>query len=189
MKFKLLSVIYALLGTMRGIKTSLPVMNGKLNRSVTYYKAGSLKDVAGVNGKIILASDKPKPGVTNFQLGNTLQKGKPVFVDSLRMLFDITPGATVETADWKEVAPACFANGEFEITQAGTGVLFSTSGTDVTNSKASTGNDDDFREIHGFLLRDGVEFQITATLVGSVPSDALYKLELRGTEMPDADIS
>ena len=185
---KSLENVFEILGSMSGKKTSLPITHNKLSRSKTFYKAGNLLDLASNNGKMLLASDRPKTGVTNFQNGNRLAVGKPFFVEEIRVLFDTTDSATLETADWSEKAPVSFLNGEFEVTQQGTGSLFQTSGTDVTNGKTATGNNDDFREVKGFLLRDEVDFDIIATLVGTV-SSGLYKVEFRGTELPNADIS
>jgi hypothetical protein len=184
---KKLHEVLEAMGSTRG--QSLPTLGNKLVRSKTYYKAGKLSDLSSQNGKMLLPSDRPDKGITNFIDGNRLPKGTEFFIEEIRVLFDTTVGATLQNANWAESAPVCFLNGEFEITQQGTGTLFQSSGTDVTNTKAATGNQDDFREIKGIKLRDEVIFDIVASLVGAVPVDALYKVELRGTEFPTANLS
>lgn len=165
---------------------SLPKIGKFRGRSTTRYIAGDATALAANNGSTILPGTLKAVGTTNFEKGNVLPTGTQLLVTGIRTLYDTTGAATVLTADWAEVAPVCFKNGELTISQKGQGTLFSASGTDVTNFKASTGNDDDFRDVVPFLIRDEAEFEIVFSTAGAVTA-SLYKVELRCVQLTDGD--
>jgi hypothetical protein len=168
-----------------GEEKSLPKIGNRRARTVTKYFAGSSADLSANAAATVLPSTKREPGITNFDQGNVLPKGKHLLVTGIRVLFDTT-GIDPKEADWAENAPVCWKNGELSVQQDGQGVLFETPGTDVTNFKASTGNDCDFREVVPFLLRPEASFNIYAKLVGTVVASA-YKIELRCIELIEGD--
>lgn len=165
---------------------SLPLIGTKRGKTVTKYIAGTNASLAANNGKTVVAGTLKAVGTTNFEKGNTLPKGKMLLVTGVRALFDVTASVTTADANWDGNIPVAFANGEFEISQRGQGTLFSTSGTDVSNFKASTGNDDDFRDVVPFLLRSETEFDITWSVNGT-PATGVYKVELRCIELTEGD--
>lgn len=166
---------------------SLPSLNGKKVRSSTKYIAGLSTGLSANNGELVIASTVPAVGVTNFPKGNILPKGTNWLVIGVRMLFDTTTSVTTATALWANVAPVVWKNGELTISQKGEGILFDTSVTDVTNFKASTGNDVDFREVVPFVIREEANYSLKAQLAGTASADQAYKLELRVIEFVDAD--
>jgi hypothetical protein len=167
---------------------SLPKVGRYRGKSVTRYIAGDATQLASNNGSTIVAGTLKSVGTTNFEKGNTLPKGTQLLVTGIRVVYDTTGAATVLNADWAEVAPVCFKNGELTINQKGQGTLFNASGTDVTNFKASTGNDADFRDVVPFLIREEAEFDIVFTTAGAVTA-SLYKVELRCVQLTDGDKS
>ncbi|HEX8269771.1 MAG TPA: hypothetical protein VF581_07755 [Flavobacterium sp.] len=165
---------------------SLPQIKGRRARTRTMYVAGYSADLAGNNGALILPSTKKQVGFTNFETGNILSKGAHLLVTGVRILFDTTAAATVLDADWTSNAPVNWLNGEVTISQDGQGVLLNTSGSDITNFKASTGNDADFRDIVPFLLRPESSFNLIAQLASAGAANQAFKLELRCIELlPD----
>ena len=166
---------------------SLPLVNNRRIRTRTMYIAGGSDELSPNNGSTILPSTKKLTGFTNFEMGNILPKGIHLLVTAIRVSFDLTAAATVLTADWAEKAPANWLNGELTVLQDGQGVLFNTSGTDITNTKASTGNDSDFRVIVPFLLRPDTSFDIVAKLASAGLAQQLYKIEFRCIELIEGD--
>lgn len=162
---------------------SLPVVNGRVIKSSTKYVAGLTAGLGQNNGQLILPSTVPAVGVTNLPKGNILPKGVNYLVTGLRILFDTNAAVTLATATWKSEAPVCWKNGEFKIDQNGAGNLFESSGTDVTNFKASTGNDNDFRDIVPVLIRSESIYGFQAALAAGSTTDVAYKLELRVVEI------
>ncbi len=166
---------------------SLPLVKGRRARTVTKYIAGLSNALATNNGSTVLPATQKATGITNFEQGNILPKGTHLLVIGVRALFDTTAAVTPLTAIWANVAPPIWKNGELTILQDGQGVLFQSSGTDVTNFKASTGNDADFRECVPFLLRPDTTFDIVAKLAGAAAADQAYKIELRCIELIEGD--
>lgn len=165
---------------------SLPSIGGYRGKSVTKYVAGTNASLATNNGNTILPGTLKVVGITNFEKGNSLPKGKKLLVIGVRALFDVTASVTTADANWDGNIPVAFANGEFEISQKGQGTLFASSGTDISNFKASTGNDDDFREVVPFVLRSETEFNIVFSSNGT-PAVGVYKVELRCIELTEGD--
>lgn len=168
---------------------SLPVIGGSPLRSDVKYASGTLASLANTGGEIILPSTKPETGVTNFD-GIRPPTGKAWIVTGVRFLFDTTAGSTaagVKAAVFASVAPANFKNGEFTISQAGEGDLLKLTGTDATNFKASTSNDDDFRSVIPFVLRPNSDASYKLLLAAGGAVDQLYKMELRVIEIVDND--
>lgn len=169
--------------------TSLPNVQGRVIKSSTKYVAGLAANLGQNNGQLVLASDVPSVGRTNLPKGNMLPKGVNYLVYGLRMLFDTTTGVTLPTAIWESKAPVNWKNGEFKINQNGTGNLFEASITDCTNFKASTSNDDDFRDIVPVLLRPESVYELQAALGAGATTDQAYKVELRVIEIVETSIN
>jgi hypothetical protein len=135
------------------------------------------------NGEVLIEANQPLVGVRTIK-GNMLSEGKYQVIDSLRVLADNnladTTDAVLITAVWEDKAPAAFKNGEVRIFQGSE--LLRTTGTDVHNFKASTGNDDDFKDIVPVVLRPSTPISINFKLAGVAPAKSAYKLELRTTE-------
>jgi hypothetical protein len=162
---------------------SLPTLNGRLVKSSTKYIAGLAATLGQDNGQLILAKMVPEVGVTNLPKGNMLPAGVNYLVTGVRVLFDTTTAVTVATATWKSEAPANWKNGELKIAQNGTGNVFETSITDVSNWKASTSNDDDFRSIMPVLLKSDTAYEIQVSLAAGSTANQAYKVELRVVEI------
>ena len=168
---------------------SLPLVAGRIIKSSTKYIAGLTAGLGQNNGQLILPSTVPAVGTTNLPKGNMLPKGINYLVTGVRILFDTTTGVTLASAGWKSEAPVNWKNGEFKISQNGAGNLFETSGTDVTNFKASTSNDDDFRDIVPVLIRAESAYELQAALATGSTTDQAYKVELRVIEIVETQIN
>ena len=135
------------------------------------------------NGEVLIEANQPLTGVRTIK-GNMLNEGRYQVIDSLRVLADNTLEASTDaelmTAVWEGKAPAAFKNGEVKIIQGSE--LLRTTGTDVHNFKASTGNDDDYKDIVPVVLRPSTPISINFKLAGAAPANSAYKLELRITE-------
>ena len=159
---------------------SLPALGGRRLRAKTYYIAGLSADLSGNGGEALLPQTQKAVGITNFPSGGQLQKSY-FLVTGVRMLFDTTV-TDPKLALWANVAPVQWKNGELIISQDGQPTLFEAPVTDVTNFKASTGNDDDFRDVPGFLLLPNKQISIKGLPAG-VPVASVFKIELRGFEV------
>lgn len=168
---------------------SLPVVNGRIIKSSTKYVAGLSAGLGQNNGQLVLASTVPAVGITNLPKGNMLPKGVNYLVTGVRILFDTTASVALATATWKSEAPVNWKNGEFRINQNGAGNLFDTSVTDVSNFRASTSNDDDFRDIVPVLIRAESAYEIQAALAAGATTDQAYKVELRVVEIVETEIN
>lgn len=169
--------------------TSLPVINGKALKTRTHYWGGFLNQLSGVNGEVVLSKNDDAVGERSIK-GNKLPAGTNFMITAMRVLFDTTTGVQaggIAAASFgKTNAPEVFKNGEIKIVQGAD--LFVSTGSDVTNFKASTGADDDFRELLVPVeLRSDTTFSILIALAGAPVVDQAYKLELRGVEYTDTD--
>lgn len=172
--------------TVDGKQGSLPVIKGLTAKSVTKYISCLGSALAPRNGSLIVPSDKKETGITNFENGNILPAGKYLLIFGLRQLFDnSTANVTPLIAKWKDEAPVAYKNGELIISQTGAGVLAELTGTDVSNFKASYGNDADFRSIVPILIRPEARFDIQQILAGAGGAEAV-KTELRCIEFNDS---
>lgn len=151
----------------------------KVVSSATIYVAGTAAELSTRNGNLIKAGLEPAPGVTNLQTANKLPAGMYLRVIGLRFLFEVTNGKTLQDAVWKSEAPANWKNSDFELTQNGDGRLFQSPITDLTNFRASTGNDDDFRAIEPVILRPDTVFDPKVTLAAGAVTDQLWRFEMR----------
>lgn len=166
---------------------SLVEIGGRRVRAKTLYIAGDAAALGNNNGNALLPAQAKDPGITNIQQAQ-LDKGVHFLATSVRVLFDITT-ANPKAALWAGVAPVGFKNGELKIGQDGQPLLFEASGTDVTNFKASTGNDDDFRTLETpFLLlpQKNITVQHSVTAGVALPVACSYKIEIRGYEIFEA---
>lgn len=149
-------------------------------KAETHYIAGWLTS-GQKNGEILISSNKPEVGKRSLD-GNMLPAGVFHLIEGVRCLFDTSKAAETDAnllgAIWANVAPVEFKNGEVTITQGSE--LFRSSGTDVTNFKASTGNDADYRAIVPSLIRPQTKWSINFALAGgAAPANAAFKWEYR----------
>lgn len=166
---------------------SLPVFQDPLTgkqyapKSVTEYAAGFFTKLK--NGQIFESKNTPAVGVRSIN-GNKLAAETNQLVYQARVLCDTTliaeTEAALQAAPFASVAPAYFKNGEVNFTQ--NAELLRTTGTDIHNAKASTGNDADFKDVAPFNLRGGVAFQSIFSLAGDATQYHAYKLEWRAIE-------
>ena len=157
-------------------------MNQKMI-STTLYIAGIGDQLIGL-GQMIDGNTKPKVGITNFPSANVLPAGVNALVTEARMLFGtVTAGQTPVSSDWKATAPKEWLNADLTFTQGG--ISFSTPISDLHNFKASTGNDDDFRSIIPFKIREQVAFNFVTELAGTSASTVAWRLELRAVLYTD----
>ncbi|WDO13063.1 hypothetical protein MH928_17290 [Flavobacterium sp. WW92] len=166
--------------------TSLPISNNKAIKSVTHYWTGFLNQL--VNGEIVLSKYQDAIGERSLK-GNTIPTGTDFFATEIRVTFDTTAGvqaAGILTASFgKTAAPEIFKNGELIINQGAD--LLRTSGSDVSNFKAVSGDDYIFRSVVPFNLRPDVIYSIKAALAGAAAVDQAFKVEIRGFEFVDTD--
>jgi len=166
--------------------------NDKTVISATLYIAVWLDGLTSTNGNFLTSNTKILPGISSFDQ-QQLPKGIDFVCTEIRALAQTTgtneasgtPGLALCT--WVDPAPVNFKNCDFTITQGA--LLFASSGTDVTNFKASTGNDDDFRTIVPFRIRGGINFQINAALPNAGAANQGIKLEMRGYYLANTDQS
>lgn len=149
-------------------------------KAVTEYKSGFFTDLQ--DGNIMKSNTEAQVGISSIDK-KKLGAGVNQLVYAVRVraksLAASTEAALIASA-FDGNAPAYFTNGEVRISQ--NAELFRSSGSDVTNIKASTGNDDDFREVVPFSLRENTPFDVKFTLADvAVPNDA-YKYEHRAIE-------
>lgn len=176
------------LGAIPHGKSSPTVAGGaKPFTSSTKYIAGIATNLNAANGNLITPNLVTEVGVTNFPKGNSLPKGTGWLITGIRMLFDTTAtaDASVKANVYRNLPPANFKNGELTISQGGR--LFDSPISDVNNEKASTSNDDDFREIVPIFIRSETPWQIQVALAGVAVANQAYKLELRVVEFTDHD--
>ena len=154
-------------------------------KTVTEYVSGYFSQL--VNGEILVDSNTKKPGVRSIN-GNLLPAGTTQLVEAIRFLgLKPASGATAADdagligAEWTDSLPPCFKNGEFRMNQ--NAELLRLSGTDSTNFKSSTSNDDDFKAVAPIVLRGG-SAPISAQLrtVGTVVANHGFKFEYRALE-------
>lgn len=166
---------------------SLPIIEGKTAQSATFYVAGIGSQVSARSGELLESGTKKEVGITNFENGDVLPAKSHLFVTHARLVFDsTTANVTPKIAKWADSAPVAWLNGEIVISQDGAGKLLQTAISDLTNVKASTGNDDDFREVVPFMIRPEVNFSLLAKLAGAGGAEA-WRIELRGILFTDAN--
>lgn len=157
--------------------SSIPNFDGRKVRSATFYIAGTGATILGL-GHLIDADTNKKVGFTNFPTGNKLPKGMEIQVNAMRALFDkTTVSVTPLIAKWNTTPDEAWLNGNFSFEQGRT--TFSTPITDLANIKASTSNDDDFRAIVPFTIREQVEFAMIAELAGAAAAGTAWRIEMR----------
>ena len=157
--------------------SSIPAFLDRKVRSATFYIAGIGTDIKE-RGNLIYSDTSKRVGVTNFPEGNKLPKGMEIQVNAMRALFDkTTVGVTPLIAKWNTTPDEAWLNGNFSFEQGRT--TFSTPITDLANIKASTSNDDDFRAIVPFTIREQVEFALIAELAGAAAAGTAWRIEMR----------
>lgn len=172
-----------LLASFKGMSLQVVNVNGvqAVRKSVTYYYSGKASDLSATNGKCLQNVKKAEAGITNFQ-GNQLPKDTTLLITAIRVRFEDTGATALPDCAFDNNIPPQFANGEFQIVQNGSGTLFKSSGSDISNRSASTGNDDDFREIVPVLIRSQKDFDFVFSQVGTTAYAGNFKIEIRGEE-------
>lgn len=149
-------------------------------KSVTEYKAGFFTDLE--NGNIFKTNTEAQVGISSIDK-RKLGAGVNQLVYAVRVRAKSLAAGTeaaLLASPFDGVAPAYFCNGEVRINQ--NAELLRSSGSDVTNIKAATGNDDDFREVVPFSLRENTPFDVNFKLAGSATANDAYKFEYRAIE-------
>lgn len=170
-----------------GVSVTTMSNGGKYKvRKKIFYIAGLAAEL-GSEGQLIEQKTNKEVGITNFDGGNKLNKGRNLLVIGARMLFDTTASVAVKTATWLSAAPANFKNGELVISQDGTGNLFENPIGPFSKYNASIATEDEFQTVVPFLIREDVTFKIQALLAGAAAADQAYRLELECIEFVEAD--
>lgn len=172
----------------QGNGVSVTSINGakmKVRRKVMYL-AGLAASLPS-DGQLIEQKTNKEIGITNFDGGNKLNKGRNLLVTGVRILFDTTASVAVKTATWLSAAPANFKNGELVISQDGSGNLFENPIGPFCKYNASIPTEDEFQTVVPFFIREDVSFKIQALLAGAAAADQAYRLELDCVEFVEAD--
>ncbi|MEE1897091.1 hypothetical protein V1389_02010 [Flavobacterium rakeshii] len=170
-----------------GVSVTTMSNGGKYKvRKKIFYIAGLAAEL-GSEGQLIEQKTNKEVGITNFDGGNKLNKGRNLLVIGVRMLFDTTASVAVKTATWLSATPANFKNGELVISQDGTGNLFENPIGPFSKYNASIATEDEFQTVVPFLIREDVTFKIQALLAGAAAADQAYRLELECIEFVEAD--
>ena len=152
-------------------------------KSVTEYVSGFFTGLDSTNGNILKLSNKPEPGIRSID-GKKLSPDVNQLVYAVNVLTDTTliasTDAALKAADFANVAPAYFKNGEVRIVQ-GT-ELVRTTGCDVSNAFASTGNDDNYAQVLPFAFRDNMAFDVIFNLADTPTANHAYKFKYRAIE-------
>ena len=159
-------------------------------KSVTHYVSAFVSQL--LNGELLLVKNVATPGIRSIDR-NMLGAGVNFLGTSLRVLSDTSQAletdAAIITLPWATTAPSWVKNGELAIGQGSE--LFRSVGTDVSNWKASTGNDDDFRDIACFQFRPQSPTSIKFTLPTGAAAPAAgsaIRVEIRGLEFVETSI-
>jgi hypothetical protein len=156
-------------------------------KSVTEYVNGFYTDLASNNNNILKSGNEPIVGVRSIK-GNTLPAGVNQLVYEACLTSGTAGAATNDgliATDFDEIAPAFLRNGEVTVHQ-GTQVL-RTTGDELNNGYASTGNADNFKAFVPFSLRETMPFGITITPAGTPVALKAYSFKYRAIEFVLAD--
>ncbi len=167
---------------------SLPSIGGALAKTSVLYLAGLSTSLAAKNGEILLTSNKPEVGISNFPEGQKLPAGQSFTVIGVRLLMDVTSSVTVTTATWKSEPPANWKNGEIVVSQKGAGELLSVPVSAIAGLTAltSTADDRDFFEVIPFTFRPQADISINAQLASAGAADQAFRIEFLGFYAQDA---
>jgi hypothetical protein len=160
-----------------------PVLNGRKVRSKVLYIAGTATANISPTGQLIEQKTLKEVGVTNFDGGNTLNKGRDLLVVGLRILFDTTADVTPKTASWKGEAPANFKNGELVISQDTN--LFEGPIGPYAKYASSLSAEQEFKAVAPFLITSEVPFNIQVQLAAAAAANQAFRLELDCLEFMD----
>lgn len=156
-------------------------------KSVTEYVSGFFTELETKNGKVLIAANTPDPGVRSLN-GNKLAPGVDQLVYEITILTGTAGGATradLVATDFTDKGTPYFRNGEVAISQ-GTELL-RTTGNDINNGYASTGNGDNFKAVAPFVFRGNMAMDIVVTLADAAEANDAYRLEYRAIEFVLAD--
>ena len=176
----------------QGNGVAVSTLNGRRvkARSKVLYIAGLGNAIATNSNQLVLPSTVKTNGYNNFDKGNTLPAGKNLLVLGARWSFDTTTSSvTPLIATYVDAAPPAFLNGEFVISQAGSGNLLENPIGPFAKNGAAIAAEDQFRAVTPFMIRELAEFSIQALLAGTGASTTAWRLELDCIEFTDADNS
>ncbi|MGQ2982114.1 hypothetical protein [Flavobacterium sp.] len=176
----------------QGNGVAVSVLNGKKvkARSKVFYIAGLGNAIAANSNQLILPSTVKTNGYNNFDKGNVLASGRNILVTGARWIFDTTTSSvTPLIATYVDAAPPAFLNGEFVISQSGSGNLLESPIGPFAKNGAAINAEDQFRAVTPFMIRELAEFNIQALLVGTGASTTAWRLELDAIEFTDSDNS
>lgn len=147
---------------------SLVQVNGKTygKRSHTFYVADEAATFAANRGNILAHITKKTPSYNNIG-GNKLPTGQNFLLEGIQIFFDTDNTLDPTTAIWNDTAPASYLNGEIIISVKGTGTVFEAPIADVVNIFASTGNQDNVKNIAPVLLTADTEFEVVLASTGA----------------------
>lgn len=163
--------------------------NGVKARARVMYITGLGANLQAKNQQLLEPKTDKEIGITNFESGNILAKGRNLLVIGIRILFDTTADVTVLTALWKSEAPAAFKNGELVINQDGTGDLFNGPIGPIAKYSSSIPTEDEFRAVIPFMIRENARFTFQALLAGNAAANQAYRLELDCIEFTDSTVA
>lgn len=184
-KQEIFAAINMLQAAQEGNGTS--VMFGKKVKRKVMYIAGLGANLASKNGHIIDQATQKLVGTTNFDGGNKLNTGRSLLVTGIRILFDTTSGVTIATAVWKGEAPAVFKNGEFKISQDGTGDLLENPIGPFAKYGSSIPTEVEFAAVVPFIIRPDAPFYIQLLTAGAAGADQAFRIELDCVEFVESD--
>ncbi|SFU77200.1 hypothetical protein SAMN05216480_12327 [Pustulibacterium marinum] len=157
-------------------------------QQTTLYYGVSLK---GQQGTLKLLSKSPqksaKVGITNIPDQNKISSNEDVVITHIRILGDTKAGSP-EAAEWADVLPALWRNGEFYIDHGGSEIFRDTVAA-LHNTYSATSIEDDFVGVPSapvikgavnfdFVL-DGVEGAAAPTLEGGALAEVNFRVELK----------
>ncbi|RDI07049.1 hypothetical protein [Flavobacterium sp. AG291] len=163
-------------------------LNGSFKaKSKVLYIAGLGADLAANNNNIIIQDTKKKIGLTNFDGGNKLNKGRSILITGMRILWDTTVDVTPLTALWKGEAPAAFKNGEFKVGTLAAGDLFESPINPFAKYNAATSVEDEIKPVVPFMIPEDVEFYIQLIPAAAAAVDQAYRIEFDCIEFTAAN--
>ena len=168
-------------------KTGSSKFNGETAKTKVVYIAGKGSDITGNNGELITSTTDREVGITNFDSGNKLNKGRNLQVVGMRLLYDDTADVAPREATWGKAPTAPFLNGELEFHQ--NKLLSTNTVTSIARAGADIAVEDSFVGVIPFVLRSEVEFYIRLKSAGAIQANHAWRLELLTVEFTEEGVS
>jgi len=150
-----------------------------------YYRRADANGYGTGTQQVLEAKTDPEVGVTNFDGGNKLSKGKNFIITGIRFLADTTAATTVKGSTYgKTDLPAALANGEFSIGQKGKDILSPAPVSSFARTAKQHEQSNDFIALETPIFVSS-EHPIEARLIpaAAVSAVACYSFELKGIEI------